>query len=129
MPGLENVVMSSIKFVKYAPPVDSRIGWDEHGVPRIVGTRVHLHYVLYQYKQGESPEQIIGHYPTLKLADVYAVIAYYLQNKEEMEEFYRKAEEEEEQSYAEMVANNPEPLSERIRARYEAQQKAKQRAS
>ena len=111
--------MASITFVKYAPPVDSRIGWDEHGVPRIVGTRVHLHYVLYQYKQGESPEQIIRHYPTLELADVYAVIAYYLQNKEEMEEFYRKAEEEEEQAFAEMEANNPAPLFERIRARHE----------
>lgn len=121
--------MTAIKFVKYAPPVDSRIGWDEDGVPRIVGTRVHLHYVLWRYTQGDTPEQIIEQYPTLRLADAYAVITYYLQNREEMDEFLRKAEAEEEQGYAEMAANNPEPLSERIRVRYEAQQKARQRAS
>ncbi len=122
--------MALIKFVKYAPPVDSRIGWDEHGVPRIVGTRVHLHYVLWRYTIGETPEEIVDQYPTLELADVYAVIAYYLRNKEEMDEFLREAEEAEARAYAEMEANNPDPgFWDRLRARYEEQQKAKQRAS
>ena len=114
--------------VTHKPPVDSRMYWDEYGVLRVTGTRVHVHYVLWQYMQGASPEEIIGCYTTLTLADVYAVLAYYLQNKEEMDEFYRKAEEDEERAFEELRANNPNPLFERIRARHEAQQKAKQQA-
>ena len=114
--------------VTHKPPVDSRMYWDEYGVLRVTGTRVHVHYVLWQYMQGKTPEEIIGCYTTLTLADVYAVLAYYLQNREEMDEFYRKAEEAEERAFEELRANNPNPLFERIRARYEAQQKAKQQA-
>ena len=122
--------MTAIKYVRYAPPVDSRIGWDEYGVARIVGTRVHLHYVLWRHTQGDSVEDIIDSYPTLELADVYAAIAYYHQNKEEMDEFIRESEEAEAKAFEEMRDNDPDPgFFERIRARYEAQQKAKQQAS
>ena len=114
--------------VKHTPPVDSRMYWDEHEVLRVEGTHVHVHYVLWQYMQGESPEQIIRHYTTLTLADVYAVIAYYLQNREEMDEFYRKAEGEEERAFAEMVASNPVSLFERVRTRKEAQRGTKLQA-
>jgi hypothetical protein len=53
------------------------------------GTRVTLDTVIYTFLEGATAEEIVQRYPSLKLADVYAVIAYYLQNKEEVEGFLR----------------------------------------
>ena len=119
--------MTTADFVKRAPPLQTPIAWDERGVPRVAPTRVHLHYVLRCYKQGERPEEIVRHFPTIELADAYAVIAYYLRNREEMDEFLRQAEEEEERAIAEMQASNPDPgFLDRIFARAEPQRKRKQ---
>ena len=62
---------------------------DADGVIRVGGTRVRLDTVIYAYNQGDTPEEIIEQYPSLKLADVYAVISYYLQNRTEVEEYLR----------------------------------------
>jgi uncharacterized protein (DUF433 family) len=45
---------------------------------RVTGTRIPLERIVYAYEHGQSPEEIITHFPTLILADVYAVIAHYL---------------------------------------------------
>ena len=55
------------------------------GQIRIDGTRITVHRIAVLYKQGCSPEQIIETYPHLSLAQVYAAIAYYHANREEIE--------------------------------------------
>lgn len=65
---------------------------DEHGVLRVGKTRVLLELVLISFKNGCSPETIAQQYDTLTLADVYAVIAYYLRNREEMEAYLAEAD-------------------------------------
>ena len=116
--------MATADFVKRARPLETPIAWDEHGVPRIAPTRVHLLYVLRCYKQGERPEEIARQFPSVGLADVYATIAYYLRNREEMDKFHREAEEDEERAIADMQANNPDPgFLDRIYARAESQRK------
>ena len=116
--------MTTAHLLKRARPLETPIAWDEHGVPRVAHTRVHLLYVLRCYKQGERPEEIVRQFPSLELADVYAVIAYYLRNREEMDEFHRDAEKEEERAVAEMQARNPDPgFLDRIYARAESQRK------
>lgn len=67
---------------------------DAHGVWRVTGSRIPLERVVEAYLDGESPESIVDAFDTLRLADVYAVIAYYLDHKEEVEEYLRQAEEE-----------------------------------
>lgn len=57
------------------------------GVAYVGGTRVTLDTVIYTFLEGATAEEIVYRYPTLKLADVYAVIAYFLQNKKEIEDF------------------------------------------
>ena len=55
------------------------------GRPRIAGTGVSVRRIVGWYKLGWSPEEIgdrIGH---LSLAQVYAALAYYHANREEME--------------------------------------------
>jgi uncharacterized protein (DUF433 family) len=48
------------------------------GVVRIEGTRVPLETVVRAFHQGATAEEITQDYPTLTLAQVYAVLAYYL---------------------------------------------------
>ena len=49
------------------------------------------------YKEGATAEQIVSAFDTLRLADVYTVIAYYLEHTGEVEQYLR---EEEQQSAA-----------------------------
>ena len=53
----------------------------EDNVIRVGKTRVRLDTVVYAFNEGYSVEEIVSQYPTLKLSDVYAVIAYYLSNR------------------------------------------------
>lgn len=55
------------------------------GRPRIGGTRVTVQQIVVMYKSGFSPEDIADQYPHLKLAQVYAALAYYHANREEIE--------------------------------------------
>jgi uncharacterized protein (DUF433 family) len=58
----------------------------------ISGSRVSLESVLYHYKAGATPEQIACKFPSLKLADIYSVVAYYLNHRESVDEYLREAE-------------------------------------
>ena len=55
------------------------------GLLRIDGTRMTVNQVVVWYKQGYSPEEIADQYPHLVLSQVYAALAYYHANKEEVE--------------------------------------------
>src|SRR2546423_15657834 len=61
----------------------------EDGTIRIADSRVSLDSVVHHYKLGASAEQIAQKFPALDLADIYAAIAYYLNNKEAVEEYLR----------------------------------------
>ena len=60
---------------------------DVDGVLRIGGTRVTLDVVVDAFNEGASAEEIVYQYPSLSLADVYAVIAYYLQRRATVEAY------------------------------------------
>ena len=51
----------------------------------LIGSRVPLAFILSEFQNGESPEAIQSHYPTLTLEQVYGAITFYLGNKEEAE--------------------------------------------
>ena len=82
---------------------------------RIKGSRVGIESVLYEYiYRGQTAEQIGERFPTLKLAQIYATILYYLHNREKVEtylldwlSFSRKMREEQ--------AENPPPVVLRLR--------------
>jgi uncharacterized protein (DUF433 family) len=66
--------------------------FDKHGVVRVVGSRVTLDTIVGYYEQGESPEDIVDGFPTLRLADVYAIVSYYLKNKSAVRSYLRERE-------------------------------------
>jgi uncharacterized protein (DUF433 family) len=96
---------------------------DEHGDIRVSGTRVTLHTLLSFYKQGGSPEDLHRGFPTVPLPDVYAVIAYYLANRETVDAYLRQVDEEADRIQAEWEARHPPPTREELLARLEARKR------
>lgn len=64
---------------------------------RIKGTRVALDSIIYQFRQGRSPEAIQDAFPALSLSQVYGAIAFYLGHQAELEEYLAHNEATEEQ--------------------------------
>ena len=68
--------------------------YDDGGVIRVGNTRVPIDTVIEQYKQGATPEQIVERFDVLKLSDVYATIAYYLDHREDIESYLEHGQQE-----------------------------------
>lgn len=47
-----------------------------HGKPCIRGTRIMVSVILDNLAEGRSPQQIVRHYPPLKIDDIKAAITY-----------------------------------------------------
>ena len=75
----------SISFPVEAPPLST----DPDGVVRVTGTRVPLDTVIAAFVAGATAEEISQQFPSLGLADVYQVIAYYMRRPSEVEEYLR----------------------------------------
>lgn len=67
---------------------------DQDGVIRVGKTRVRLDTVIYSFNEGAIPEEIISQYPVLDLEDIYAVVAYYMKNRAEIDTYIRQREKE-----------------------------------
>ncbi len=59
----------------------------EDGTYRVGGTRGTLDTVVAAFQTGATPAAIAQDYSTLKLDDIYAVIAYYLRHQPEVEDY------------------------------------------
>jgi uncharacterized protein (DUF433 family) len=46
------------------------------GKPSIKGTRIYIAIILDALAEGLSPAEIVAHYPSLKLEDIRAAVAY-----------------------------------------------------
>ena len=95
---------------------------DDKGILRVGKTRVLYELVIHAFEDGATPEYITRMYDTLNLADVYAVIAYYLSHKDEIQNYLREREVEARKIRAMIEAN--QPPREEIRARLEARRLA-----
>src|SRR5438477_6829166 len=67
---------------------------DPPGVLRVGKSRVLLALVIHAFQRGQPPESIVQSYDTLRLADVYAVVSYYLANPAPFDEYLRRCDEE-----------------------------------
>jgi uncharacterized protein (DUF433 family) len=103
-------------FVIHADPVPLRI--DADGEVRVGGTRLLLDLVVQAIREGIAPETIVQMYSSLQLADVHAVIAYYLRHQPEVDEYLRRREQEAEQVRQQNLARFlPDGVRERLVAR------------
>lgn len=51
------------------------------GKARIAGTRIRVQDIVFWTEEGRSPDEIVAAFPHLTLADVYAALAYYHDNR------------------------------------------------
>lgn len=80
---------------------------DPEGVMRVGGTRVRLETVIGAFLQGCTAEEILVKYPVLELADIYAVIAYYLQQREAVDAYLDARRRQSEETERELEARFP----------------------
>ena len=64
------------------------------GAVWVGATRVPLDTVVTVFNQGATAEGIVQRYPTLVLADVYAVIGFYLQQREAVDGYLQQRRDE-----------------------------------
>lgn len=93
------------------------------GVICVIGTRVTLDTVLAAFNEGASAEDIVSMSSSLDLADVYAVVAYYLRRRADVEKYFHRREQEAPVVRAENESCcNPNGIRERLLARRAARQ-------
>jgi uncharacterized protein (DUF433 family) len=96
---------------------------------RIKGTRVGIETVLYDYiHRDRSPEDIVTHYPSLTLEQVYATITYYLRNRETVSTYLENWLEHGRRMRAEQE-RNPTPAMLRLRRLKAERQAAEHKAT
>jgi uncharacterized protein (DUF433 family) len=92
----------------------------------LTGHRISLYHVVSHYQEGMSAEQLLEEYPTLSLDLISKVLAFYHDNRAEVDDYVARYHEELDRQEAAAPRRNLEEL----RRRYEAkkQEEAKKRA-
>ena len=65
---------------------------ESDGAIRVKGSRVTLDTIVGAFCRGATAEEIVQQYSSLHLADVYAVIAYYLHHQPEIEAYLQEGQ-------------------------------------
>jgi uncharacterized protein (DUF433 family) len=73
---------------------------DDGGFIHLTGHRIGLHHVVRMYADGASPEMIAAHYPSLPLALIHRVIAFYLDNQADVDKYVAAHDQEMERQIA-----------------------------
>ncbi len=81
---------------------------------RVGETRVSLDSIVHAYWDGKSPEAIAEEFPTITAEQVYGVIAFYLHNKPEIDQYLSEQNNKWQQLSASSDLNNG-PLLNRLR--------------
>jgi uncharacterized protein (DUF433 family) len=88
-----------------------------YGEIRLTGHRIGLLHVVDCYNAGEPPEKIADRYPTLPVALINRVIAFYLENRAEVDAYVAKCHAEIDRQAAQP---RPGPTLAELRKRLEA---------
>jgi uncharacterized protein (DUF433 family) len=93
---------------------------EEGGAVRVGNSRISLDLLVERYENGMTPEDMARVYDTLELADVHAVIAYYLRHREEVRGYLKRGDDEAEALRAKIEAEHPRVSREELLARRSA---------
>ena len=87
---------------------------DRDGVLFVSGTRVSLHSVVSMFEGGASAEEIAHEFDSVDLADVYAIIAYYLRNRPQIDSRLAEEEKRSEEAAEKFERAFPDALREKL---------------
>jgi uncharacterized protein (DUF433 family) len=90
---------------------------DETGTVRVGNGRVSLDLVVEQYENGMTPEDMVRAYDSLVLADVHAVVWYYLRRRGEVQAYLKRRAEEAEALRASIETERPRVSRQELLAR------------
>ena len=65
---------------------------DTDGFVHVTGHRVGLQHLIHYYQEGFSPEMLACEYPAVSLAEIHKVIAFYLENRVDVEGYITDCE-------------------------------------
>lgn len=102
----------------------SHVRLDDHGAYRVGQTKISLDSVVYGYKHGQSAESIAEDFPDLTLEEVNGAIAFFLNNRQLVEDYLVRQNELWRKLRAE-AENRPSPVVERLRAIRDAEVQVK----
>lgn len=74
---------------------------------RIKGHRIDIEMVIDEFLAGKQPNEILERFPTLSLEKIYATIAYYLHNREEIDAYRERGKALAEAYYQEYLQHGP----------------------
>jgi len=78
----------SLTITSEAPPLRQ----EASGAVRVGNSRVLLELVIRAFQDGATPEMIVQRYPSATLEDIYAVVAYYLRHRPDVEQYLAERE-------------------------------------
>lgn len=91
---------------------------DAEGVVRVGKTRVTLDTVVAAFTEGATAEEIAQQYPSLRLADIYSVIGYYLRHRSDVEAYlHQRAEKAASARRQSETRSDPSGIRDRLLAR------------
>jgi uncharacterized protein (DUF433 family) len=64
----------------------------EKGEIRLTGHRIDLFHIVHYYNDGYSPELLLVQFPTLNLSLIRTVIAFYVENKADVDAYLAEVE-------------------------------------
>ena len=93
--------------------IDVPLETDSNGVIRVTNTRVTLSTLIAFYNVGQTPQQLHEAFPTVSLTAIFTIIAYYLSNRDTVDDYINQIELE------------AEALRRKIEASYTPEQQAR----
>lgn len=92
---------------------------DRYGYIHLAGHRIGLRHVVELYNDGYTPEMLHDHFPTVPLALIHKVIAFYLENQTEADAYICQSRETLDR---EAAKSSEGPDAAELRKRMEARQ-------
>ncbi len=97
---------------------------DKHGEINLTDHRIGLHHVLRYYNQGDSAEMLANRYPTLALSTIHRTIAFYLDQRQEVDAYLAETDRQIARMIEEHDRNRRGPTADELRRRLEARRAA-----
>jgi uncharacterized protein (DUF433 family) len=93
---------------------------DKYGYIHLAGHRIGLRHVVDLYNDGYPPEMILDQFPTLSLALIHKIIAFYLENQTEVDAYIAQCRQEIDRLEAASRQQGPDhaELRRRMQSRY-----------
>lgn len=91
---------------------------DAHGVIRAAGSRVTLDSVVALFDRGATAEEIVQSFPTLALADVYAILDFVVRRRETVDVYLARRRRQDDEAREDVERRAPaDALRDRLVAR------------